>query len=337
MKENFITRIPLRIYRRLRWERGQQRTYARTKKHYGREYAQLCYQAEKAIYLGRPVNEILERLKKRDAFIIRSIEQQCSAVLQNAGQYQADCDMRRSPDEPVWVFWWSGEAEAPEIVKACIRSIRRNANGHKVVVIDRNNLSEYVKLPDYIEEKHNSGKIGHAHYSDMIRLSLLAQYGGVWIDATVFISQPLPDILFESTFYTAKSVDKQAFYFSQSRWVGYFLAGSSAFPLFAFARDMLLEYWRNTDEIVSYLLMDYIFDIAYRTIPEVKAVMDRIPDNNLDRGILMSRICEPYTKSLFDTLQNGSTFLSKLSWRYGNPVAATKSGEKTNYGHLLEL
>lgn len=336
MKENFINYIPLKVYRRLRWEREQKKAYTRITAQYGREYAQMCYQAERAIYLGRPTDEILNLQKKRDSFILENIKQQCATVLQKAGQYQTE-NVPRNPNEPVWVFWWTGEENAPEIVKACIRSIRRNANGHRVIVIDKSNVLKYIQLPDYIEEKHNSGKIGHAHYSDMVRLSLLSQYGGVWIDATVFISQPLPEFLFEKEFYTAKSVNNQAFYFSRSRWVGYFLAGSKTFPLFAFARDMLLEYWRDTDIIVSYLPMDYIFDIAYHVIPSVKDVMDRLPDNNPDRGALMSRINEPYSKALFDMLQNGSTFLSKLSWRYGNPTATTKSGEMTNYGHLLNL
>lgn len=336
MKENFINYIPLKVYRRLRWECEQKKNYTHIMASYGKEYAQMCYQVEKAIYLRHPTDEILHLQKKRDNFILENIKRQCEAVLQRAEQYQMESVLRNA-DEPIWVFWWTGEDDAPEIVKICIRSIRCNANGHRVIVIDKNNIQKYVHLPDYIEEKHNNGKIGHAHYSDMVRLSLLSQYGGVWIDATVFVSQPLPEFLFEKEFYTAKTVDNQAFYFSRSRWVGYFLAGSKTFPLFAFARDMLLEYWKKTDVIISYLLMDYIFDITCQVIPSVKNVMDQLPDNNPDRGALMNRINEPYSKALFDMLQNGSTFLSKLSWRYGNPTAATKSGEKTNYGHLLDL
>lgn len=91
----------------------------------------------------------------------------------------------RRVDEPIWVFWWTGEETAPEIVKACIKSIRRNANGHRVIFLSKDNLHDYVTLPDFIEKKHNDGNIGHAHYSDIVRISLLAEYGGVWIDSTV--------------------------------------------------------------------------------------------------------------------------------------------------------
>ena len=337
MKENIINYVPLKIYRRLRWEKEQSKKYKQTKSVFGEEYAQLCYAAEKAIYQDHPVNEVLTLLKQRDDYILRKIEQTCARVIQKSETYSGKPVMQRDVDEPIWVFWWDGEENAPEIVKACIRSIRRNTNGHRVVFLSRENMGDYVDLPEYIERKHENGIIGHAHYADMVRLALLAKYGGVWIDATVFVSQPLPEELFKEEFYTAKSIDNKAFYFSKSRWVGYFLAGNREFPLFAFSRDMLFEYWMNEEEAISYLIMDYIFYIAYRCIPEVHVEMDRLPDNNLARGQLMSRINEPYSPDIFDELERGNTFISKLSWRYGNPIPVTEDGKTTNYGHILEL
>ena len=35
-----------------------------------------------------------------------------------------------------------------------------------------------------IEEKFEKGKIGMAHFSDLLRISLLAKWGGMWIDST---------------------------------------------------------------------------------------------------------------------------------------------------------
>lgn len=337
MKENFINRIPLKVYRRLRWEKDQHKSYRHIASSYGKAYAQMCYDCEKAIYLNRPMDEVHSLLKKRDNFILDDIQKKCNAVLQNVAQYRVNSDACRDSNEPIWVFWWTGEDSASEIVKACIKSIRRNANGHSVNFIDKYNIGKYVQFPAHIDEKHERGIIGHAAFADILRVTLLAQYGGVWIDATCFISQPLPDLLFRDTFFTAKSVDNNAYYFSRSRWVGYFLAGNRHFALFSFVRDMLFEYWKETDEIVAYLLLDYIIDIAYHNFPEVQSVMDTLPNNNLARGQLMNRINEPYSAELFSELENGSTFLSKLSWRYGNPVALTKDNKKTNYGHLLEL
>ena len=36
---------------------------------------------------------------------------------------------------PIFVCWWQGEENAPEIVRICIASIKRNAQDHPVVLI----------------------------------------------------------------------------------------------------------------------------------------------------------------------------------------------------------
>ena len=59
----------------------------------------------------------------------------------------------------VWVMWWQGEDSAPELVRMCINSIRKNANGAEVVVITKDNFREYADIPEYIIEKHKRGII----------------------------------------------------------------------------------------------------------------------------------------------------------------------------------
>lgn len=47
-------------------------------------------------------------------------------------------------------------------------------------------------MPAFIESKARRGQIGLAHLSDYVRAFLLDEYGGLWIDATVMCTQPLP-------------------------------------------------------------------------------------------------------------------------------------------------
>ena len=44
-----------------------------------------------------------------------------------------------------------------------------------------------------ITDKFNGGKISIANYSDVIRMALLYQYGGYWIDSTVLLSDGWDD------------------------------------------------------------------------------------------------------------------------------------------------
>lgn len=334
MKENFLNYIPLKAYRYLRWRKPVMENYRRIRGQFSREYADLCLEVDKAQFFNWPVERKLEACRRKDEYILGYLENLCGGVIESYKERQPEPE-KTDEQKRIWVFWWSGEDTAPEIVRACIRSIRANANGHEVVLLDSTNYHQYVQLPGFLIGKHEKGLIGHAHFSDVVRLALLARHGGVWIDATVFLSQPLPDQLFECPFYTLKTVDEQALYYSKSRWCGYFLAGSSSFPLFSFVRDMLLAHWERADHIVDYLLMDYIFGLACRHVPDIAAVMEGLPDNNTRRGQLMRRINEPYDAALFSMLEQGDTFASKLSWRYGDPRERTADGKLTNYGHLL--
>ena len=50
----------------------------------------------------------------------------------------------------IWTMWWQGEESAPLPVKLCLASIRRNANGAEVVVLDRDTYRQYVTVPERI-------------------------------------------------------------------------------------------------------------------------------------------------------------------------------------------
>ena len=48
----------------------------------------------------------------------------------------------------------------------------------------------------------NVGGVSLAHFSDVLRFELLREHGGIWVDATDFISMSLPNYVFEYTFFS---------------------------------------------------------------------------------------------------------------------------------------
>ena len=87
----------------------------------------------------------------------------------------------------IWWSWLQGEEKAPELVKVCLQSIRQNiTEDYEIKIITRDNLNEYIQLPQIILDKFDLGWIKGAQFADIIRLNLLSKYGGVWIDSTVF-------------------------------------------------------------------------------------------------------------------------------------------------------
>lgn len=69
-------------------------------------------------------------------------------------------------EDRIFTLWLQGEENAPELVKACIRSMRHHCT-QQLVVLDEKTLFEYIDLPTEIVEKYKAGKIRRAHFADI--------------------------------------------------------------------------------------------------------------------------------------------------------------------------
>ena len=160
---------------------------------------------------------------EKDKFILEYLEKGLSDIIEIYKNNQ-DCG-KYSPNAPIWICWWTGEETAPELVKKCIQSIRKNAGAHPVNFIDKFTYSQYIDIPDYMLKKIESGNMGLAHLSDYIRISLIEKFGGLWLDATIFCADKIPDEYFQFPFFTAKSEPTECGYLSQMRWTTFVLGG----------------------------------------------------------------------------------------------------------------
>ena len=107
-------------------------------------------------------------------------------------------------DQNIWVCWLQGESAMPKVVRICYNNLKKNANGHKVILITWNNLNDYLSVSPTIMNKVGKG-LSLIAYSDFIRLNLLSIYGGLWVDATFLITAPLDESIFESRFFSIKN------------------------------------------------------------------------------------------------------------------------------------
>jgi hypothetical protein len=92
----------------------------------------------------------------------------------------------------IWFMWLQGLDNAPVVVRSCYRSWVMRNPGWQVVVIDSATLRDYVAV-DY--SSLTTPALPPTQLSDLIRLDLLANRGGVWVDATTFCVRPLDDWL----------------------------------------------------------------------------------------------------------------------------------------------
>lgn len=66
-----------------------------------------------------------------------------------------------------------------------------HSNGHPVILITIDNYQNYIDVDQEILRKFNEGILLPAIFADLIRLKLLAVYGGLWIDATIYLTEDL--------------------------------------------------------------------------------------------------------------------------------------------------
>ena len=123
----------------------------------------------------------------------------------------------------IWVFWWQGKNKMPSLVKKCYRSIISNRGKRKVILITQNNIKEYTTIPDYIYKKVNERKISLTHLSDILRFNLLNNFGGLWIDATIFVNDSLDVFNTNKLFTLSGYPDEKHFNVSYGRWTGFFI------------------------------------------------------------------------------------------------------------------
>lgn len=102
-------------------------------------------------------------------------------------------------DEPIWLFWNTGLDKAPEIVRTCYQSVKKYA-GRQVVLLTEKNVQNYINMPDYLNEKLKSGVLPLAIYTDLMRVALLEHYGGTWMDATILLTDEIPQEILNSVF-----------------------------------------------------------------------------------------------------------------------------------------
>ena len=189
--------------------------------------------------------------------------------------YPQEADREHSDNNDIWVFWAQGEKGMPLLIQKCIESIKRHAKGN-VNLISLETLNRYTRLPAFIYQKLQNGSISYTHFSDILRFALIRDYGGWWLDATIFLFDSLPE---HHGLYTIKHSFNNAC-ISGFRWATFFWHLPLHHPLASFVYDGLIRYWERNDFVIEYLLTDYLIKCFYDKSPAFQQEIDDLSENN---------------------------------------------------------
>ena len=181
----------------------------------------------------------------------------------------------------IWQFWgqgWDFE-KLPDVVKISYKSVEKYKKDYEIIHLDMNNINDYLEIPAYILKKVEDKKMGFAHFTDIIRLALLYNYGGVWIDATILLTDYLPQEYFEMDYFMFQRDDNlenkkdwedyDDFYFSWNNEMKVRVLNSIIFAkknneIIKTLLDMLLIFWEHNDLVPNY----FFFQVLYTELIE---------------------------------------------------------------------
>ncbi len=236
---------------------------------------------------------------------------------------------------PIWVMWWQGEEGMPPIVKTCYETLKAAADSHPVHLITRDNYSQYVDFPSYILKKVERGTITLTHFSDLMRVSLIARHGGLWVDSTILPGMPIT-IGADTKLYTLRTHDYFGDKFiAHCRWTGFLIGAGAGNPLFVRTRELFLRYWKVHDLLITYLFIDHVYDYFYDHTPALRAMLDAVPLSEADFLHMERHLGEKYQEASAHKHLNASPF-HKLSYKMRFPFR-TEDGSLTWYGYISEF
>lgn len=235
----------------------------------------------------------------------------------------------------IYFFWWQGIENAPDIIKICYKSLLKyyDNSEQQIILIDSKNYNQYVKIPNYIIEKHKLGIISITHLSDLIRFMLLYENGGMWVDASILFTKHIDKQIFEKDFFIMKnpSAKKEDI---TSKWECFLIGGKKHYPLFKILVDFWLEYWKNENQLITYLLTEHIFYIIYRENEDIKRELDNADSFYYPIDYFQKKLNSPYSYNIFKEIFDKEKYL-KLSYKY--ELYDKINDKKTFYGKLKEL
>ena len=229
------------------------------------------------------------------------------------------------PENPVWVFWNNGMQNAPDIVKACYKTLKKNSGG-TVIVLDEHNIDDYVIFPDYIKGKVDNGNIPMAAYTDLMRFALLEHYGGTWIDSTVYLSKPISPVILNADFFALRNtmmlIDNPVLY------PAWFLHAKAGNRTIREIRNVAFAYWYKEQHVIEYLLPNIIITELIKGTDVEK----NVPYMSTDYSeYLIKCLGDEYSKEKLDWIF-GLTSIHKLSYKLDPSI----SNSKTIYRNIIE-
>lgn len=230
-----------------------------------------------------------------------------------------EIDYQKKIPHICWVYWRQGKDNAPDIVKKCIDSINCvfSNNDWSVNVLDIEWVKRNCVFPQFIWDKYNQGIIKEAQFSDLLRVALLHEYGGCWVDATVFFSDKsiLPHYIFDNTLFCYRNYMRNDEHINISNWL---LSATQGNAIINTMFDLLLEYWKKENVTIQY----YFFHLMFKLVTDYyREYWNKLPIySNVPPHVLQTELENDFSLNIWNGIIE-NTCIHKLYWKLPEQIS----------------
>lgn len=249
-------------------------------------------------------------------------------------------NFNNSVNKDIWVCWWQGEQYMPEFCKMCYRNIVKNTpKDYDIHLITKYNFKEYTHIPNYIIDKMENGLITLTQFSDILRQNLLLENGGIWIDASIWVTPNyISKIDTNLSFWSVRldGVDDPNVLgqlISKCKWSGFILYGKPENIISKFVYGAMCKYYYDHDSTIDYFIQNMIIRIAYDHIEIIRNQIDKIKPSNKHIYDLYRVMDCPYDEKIWKCYLNDTSIFKLTQKRKYNEYIDRKL---TFYGYLKQ-
>ena len=176
---------------------------------------------------------------------------------------------------PLWQYWESKDGTIPPLVQACLNSVERYKGKCQRILLTPENVKDYVDIPQIFWDLKEKGKIKTAFFSDVLRTCLLIQHGGIWIDATVLLTEDLPDYITDADLFVFQNdlkIDLDGL-----NMASYFISAKKDNKILRETLSALIQYWKENNFLVNYFTFLHTFTMVTQASNENKEIFKKVP------------------------------------------------------------
>ncbi len=204
--------------------------------------------------------------------------------------------LKQLPDSKkiIWQYWAQGfdSSSMPYLVNMCFQSVNEHTSNFLLIRISDENIKEYIEIPRWLAEKRCH--ISKAHFADLLRCVLLSKYGGLWLDATTFLTGNVPSYIYDTDFfmYQRDNAEENKKYWKKTfayywGWSPRFMVRTLIGIIYAEKGNktisdmavLLLTFWKSRNSVPDYFFFQILIEMYFKKNPEARptVVNDTVP------------------------------------------------------------